>query len=108
MKFWTAILSAVLALTLTMAGGDAEAKRMGGGRSIGKQSGNVTQREATPPAGNNTGAANSAAAAKPGAPGTPAAAAAPKRPWGAMLGGLAAGLGLAWLASSLGLGGAFG
>ncbi|RYY72217.1 MAG: Tim44 domain-containing protein, partial [Comamonadaceae bacterium] len=41
-------------------------------------------------------------------PGTPAAAAAPKRPWGAMLGGLAAGLGLAWLANSLGLGAAFG
>jgi predicted lipid-binding transport protein (Tim44 family) len=34
--------------------------------------------------------------------------AAPKKPWGAMLGGLAAGLGLAWLASSLGLGAAFG
>jgi predicted lipid-binding transport protein (Tim44 family) len=44
-------------------------------------------------------------AAKPGA--APAAAA-PKRPWGAMLGGLAAGLGLAWLASSLGMGEAFG
>ncbi|HEY9224445.1 MAG TPA: Tim44-like domain-containing protein, partial [Variovorax sp.] len=35
-------------------------------------------------------------------------AAAPKRPWGAMLGGLAAGLGLAWLAHSLGLGAGFG
>jgi hypothetical protein len=34
--------------------------------------------------------------------------AAPKRPWGAMLGGLAAGLGLAWLAHSLGLGAGFG
>ena len=34
--------------------------------------------------------------------------AAPKRPWGAMLGGLAAGLGLAWLASSLGMGEGFG
>jgi predicted lipid-binding transport protein (Tim44 family) len=31
-----------------------------------------------------------------------------RSPWGAMLGGLAAGLGLAWLASSLGLGEAFG
>ncbi|MFD0667819.1 Tim44 domain-containing protein, partial [Ramlibacter sp. MAHUQ-53] len=39
---------------------------------------------------------------------TPPAAAAPKRPWGAMLGGLAAGLGLAWLAHSLGLGAEFG
>ncbi|MDF1484259.1 Tim44-like domain-containing protein, partial [Ramlibacter sp. H39-3-26] len=32
----------------------------------------------------------------------------PRKPWGAMLGGLAAGLGLAWLAHSLGLGAAFG
>lgn len=31
-----------------------------------------------------------------------------EKPWGAMLGGLAAGLGLAWLASSLGLGAAMG
>jgi predicted lipid-binding transport protein (Tim44 family) len=85
---------------------DADAaRRMGGGGSFGKQSGNVTQRQATPPAapGNAQNANN---AARP-APATPAAAPA-KRPWGAMLGGLAAGLGLAWLASSLGLGGAFG
>jgi predicted lipid-binding transport protein (Tim44 family) len=104
MKFLSLALTAVLAVTLSLAGQDAEAKRMGGGKSMGKQSPNVTQREATP------GGANSAAnsTAKPAA--TPAAAApvAPKRPWGAMLGGLAAGLGLAWLASSLGLGGAFG
>ena len=84
-------------------------RRMGGGKSVGKQSGNVTQREATPPAPATPGApaqnANSAAA-KPAA--AAPAAAAPKRPWGGMLGGLAAGLGLAWLAHSLGLGAAFG
>lgn len=100
MKFLSLALTAVLAVTLSLAGQDAEAKRLGGGKSIGKQSPNVTQREATP------GGANSAA--KPAAPAAAAAPAAPKRPWGAMLGGLAAGLGLAWLASSLGLGGAFG
>ena len=96
MKIWTVLLVAALALS----GINAEAaKRMGGGKSIGKQSSNVTQREATPgaPAAPAQGMAN--AAAKP-AP----AAAAPKRPWGAMLGGLAAGLGLAWLAHSLGMG----
>jgi len=98
-KFGSFVLSAVLAITLTLAGADAEAKRMGSGKSFGKQSSNVTQRDAATPAG---GAAAKSAAA-PGA-----AAAAPKKPWGAMLGGLAAGLGLAWLASSLGLGGAFG
>ena len=102
-KFGAFVLSAVLAVTLTLAGADAEAKRMGGGKSFGKQSSNVTQRDATPPAG---GAATNSAAKPTAAPG--AAAAAPKKPWGAMLGGLAAGLGLAWLASSLGLGGAFG
>jgi predicted lipid-binding transport protein (Tim44 family) len=97
MKIWALVLAATLALG---AGFDAEAaRRMGGGKSIGQQSGNVTQRQATPaaPAQNAT----TATAAKPAAA---AAAAAPKRPWGAMLGGLAAGLGLAWLASSLGLG----
>ena len=98
MKIWQFILSAVFAVTLTLSGAPAEAKRMGGGGSVGKQSSNVTQRQA--PANN---AATPSAAPGAGA----AAAAAPKKPWGAMLGGLAAGLGLAWLASSLGLGGAF-
>ena len=98
MKVWPVIFSAVFAVTLALTGASADAKRMGGGGSFGKQSSNVTQRQAP------ANATNSAAAAKPAAP---AAAAAPKRPWGAMLGGLAAGLGLAWLASSLGLGGAF-
>lgn len=98
MKISSMFLSAVMAMALTLAGVSAEAARLGGGKSVGKQSSNVTQREAAP------GGANSAA--KPNAPAA-APAAAPKKPWGAMLGGLAAGLGLAWLASSLGLGGAF-
>lgn len=105
MKLWSVVLVAMLAF----AHADADAKRMGGGKSMGKQSGNVTQRDsATPPATPGAPAqnVNSAAAAKPGAAAAPAAAAA-KKPWGAMLGGLAAGLGLAWLASSLGLGAGF-
>ena len=103
MKIWSAILSTVLVTAMALAGTSAEAKRLGGGKSFGKQSSNVTQREAAPAGAGS--ATNSAAK-----PATPAAAPAqaPKRPWGAMLGGLAAGLGLAWLASSLGLGGAFG
>ncbi len=104
MKIWTFFLAAALMLTL---GTDAEAqRRMGGGKSFGKQSNNVTQREATPqaPAAPSQSVTNAAPAKAAPA----AAAAAPKRPWGAMLGGLAAGLGLAWLASSLGLGEAFG
>jgi predicted lipid-binding transport protein (Tim44 family) len=100
MKIWSLILAAALAV----AGVNAEAKRLGGGKSVGKQSSNVTQKEASP--GAPGGAAQSAA--KPAAPAAAAPAVAPKRPWGAMLGGLAAGLGLAWLAHSLGMGEAFG
>ena len=101
MKFLSWILVAVLAFASFEA--DA-ARRMGGGGSFGRQSGNVTQREA---ARSPTAPANSQQAAPATPPGA-AGAAAPRRPWGAMLGGLAAGLGLAWLAHSLGLGEAFG
>ena len=100
MKIW----SFVLVVMLSLSGLDAQAaKRMGGGKSVGKQSTNVTQQAA--PAAPGAAVATNAAAAKP-LPAAPAAA--PKRPWGAMLGGLAAGLGLAWLASSLGMGEGFG
>ncbi len=104
MKLWSAILVCALAFS----GLNAEAaRRMGGGGSFGKQSSNVTQKSApnapTAPAQNAT-----SSAAKPAATTPAAAPVAPKKPWGAMLGGLAAGLGLAWLASSLGLGAAMG
>ena len=96
------LLPVLMALLLTFTVFDSEARRMGGGKSFGRQSSNVTQKKATPPA--NQAAPAQSAAARPGA----AAPAAAKRPWGAMLGGLAAGLGLAWLASSLGFGEGFG
>jgi predicted lipid-binding transport protein (Tim44 family) len=102
MKIWSWVLVAVLAL----ASFESEAaRRLGGGGSVGRQSSNVTQREAAKPA---TPAPTQNQAAPAAQPGVNPAAAAPKRPWGAMLGGLAAGLGLAWLAHSLGLGEAFG
>jgi len=102
MKF----LSLILVVLMAFASFDSEARRMGGGGSIGRQSGNVTQRQAgQQPASPSQNQA--APATQPGA-GANAAAAAPKRPWAGMLGGLAAGLGLAWLAHSLGLGEAFG
>lgn len=98
MKFWTFLF----ALFLALASLNAEAaRRMGGGGSFGKQSSNVTQRQA--PAAPGTPAQGATNAAPQPAPMAPLAAA-PKRPWGAMLGGLAAGLGLAWLAHSLGMG----
>jgi predicted lipid-binding transport protein (Tim44 family) len=86
------LITILLVSVLAFAGVSAEAKRMGGGKSVGQQSSNVSKKQAAPPA-----------QATP-----PMAAPAPNRPWGAMLGGLAAGLGLAWLASSLGMGEAFG
>jgi len=102
------LLPALFVAVLMVLHPDAEAKRMGGGKSVGQQSSNVTQRSATPPATPGAPAQNAATApAKPGAPAA-APAAAPKKPWGAMLGGLAAGLGLAWLAHSLGMGEGFG
>ena len=101
-KFFGLILTLFLALSSLNA---EAARRMGGGKSVGQQSNNVSQREAVKPAA-PAAPSQAAAPAKP-APATPAAAPA-KRPWGAMLGGLAAGLGLAWLASSLGMGEAFG
>ena len=103
-NFWAVVLvCAALGLTAL----EADARRMGGGKSMGRQSNNVTQREANPPAApTNPGAAQSAN--NTARPGTPAAAAqTPRRPWAGMLGGIAAGLGLAWLANVLGLGAGF-
>ncbi len=106
MKLMSTLAIAAVSIALAFSTINAEAaKRMGGGKSMGQQSQNVTNRQAMP-----QNAATPAQAAKPAAPAAaPAAPApAPKKPWGAMLGGLAAGLGLAWLANSMGLGGALG
>jgi predicted lipid-binding transport protein (Tim44 family) len=98
-RFASHLFTLLLVAALTgLFASDAEARRLGGGKSIGRQSSNVTQRETMPPvtparptqAAGNTGAAAGAA-----------------KPWGGLLGGLAAGLGLAWLANALGLGPAF-
>ncbi len=102
MKLWSVVLVAMLSVVHL----DADAKRMGGGKSMGQQSSNVTQRNSAAPGAPGAPAQNASNAA-PAKPGAAPAAAAPKKPWGAMLGGLAAGLGLAWLAHSLGLGEAF-
>ena len=101
-KLWTTIL--VIAMAFTSLHADA-AKRLGGGKSMGQQSSNVTQREAIKPA---PAATPNTAQAPVNQPAVPAAQ--PKKSWGmgGMLGGLAAGLGLAWLAHSLGLGAEFG
>jgi predicted lipid-binding transport protein (Tim44 family) len=105
MKFLTVLLAA--ALTLGAFDADA-ARRLGGGGSIGRQSSTVTQRQSSPPPASPTNAApRDAATQSAAAPGAQPAAQ-PRRPWGGILGGLAAGLGLAWLAHTLGFGAGFG
>jgi predicted lipid-binding transport protein (Tim44 family) len=99
MKLWTLLLVAVLAFA-SVDGAEA-ARRLGGGQSFGRQSSNVTQREAQRQAP-AVAPAQQRPQAQPGATPQPA-----RRPWAGMLGGLAAGLGLAWLAHSLGLGAGF-
>lgn len=97
------LMAAVLALGLALATGDADAaKRLGGGKSTGMQR-QSTQVDKTPTAAPAQTPASTAAA--PGATNpAAAAAAAPKRSWMGPLAGLAAGLGLAALASHLGFG----
>lgn len=103
----TKLGSILLVCALAFISVQADAARIGGGKSFGRQSNNVTQRESASPSQGAPAQNATNAAPRPATP-APAAAAAPKRPWGAMLGGLAAGLGLAWLAHSLGLGAGFG
>ena len=94
-KFFTAMMVAVFAISIGIS--NAEAKRMGGGGSFGKQSQSVS-RQATP-------AQSQAGMAKPAA--APAAAAPkPGIPWKGILGGALLGLGLGALFSQLGIGGA--
>jgi predicted lipid-binding transport protein (Tim44 family) len=89
------LFTILLVTMVAFASVNAEAnKRMGGGKNVGQQSSNVSKKQAAPQAQTP--------------PPQAAPAATPSRPWGAMLGGLAAGLGLAWLAHSLGMGEAFG
>ena len=87
LSFFAVFLAFALPMT------EAEAKRFGGGKSSGFQRDNISQRQATPQRNqdNATGAANAAGQAG-------------KRSWMGPVAGLAAGLGLAALASHLGLG----
>ena len=91
MKRFLTLLAVVFTLGLSTVAMDAEAaKRMGTGKSMG------TQRQATPD--------KPSAAPTPAAAGTPAAAAPSRSSWMGPIAGIAAGLGLAALASHLGFG----
>ena len=79
-----------LGLGMTLAPFDAEARRMGGGKSFGMQRSAPAKRDASPQQ-----------------QGTPPAASPQKRSWMGPIAGLAAGLGLAALMSHLGLGAEF-
>jgi predicted lipid-binding transport protein (Tim44 family) len=95
-----AIKAVVLTVALTFSSvGYVDAKRMGSGKNIGQSA--PAQKQAQP-----AQAQKPAQQAQPAAPAAGnAAAAAPKRPgFGGMLGGLAAGLGIAYLLSHFGLG----
>ena len=84
-----------LFLTLGLGVGEAEAKRMGGGKSFGMQRQSVAPSPASP--------VRQAAAPAPANP-AGAAAATPKRNWMGPIAGLAAGLGIAALLSHFGMG----
>jgi predicted lipid-binding transport protein (Tim44 family) len=105
MKKALALCAIVLTLGLTTAL-DAEAKRLGGGKSAGMQRQNVTAPNNPSGAAGNAQAAPAAGTAAAAAGPAAAAAAAPKRSWMGPIAGLAAGLGLAALASHFGFGAA--
>jgi predicted lipid-binding transport protein (Tim44 family) len=93
----------------TLASLDAEAKRMGGGRSIGRQS-NITQpsQQTAPTPSQSPGAPSQAMQSQRPATPPPTPAAQPNRSrWLGPIAGLAAGLGIAALLSHFGLGEAF-
>lgn len=96
-RFLALALAAVMAVALPVH--DAEAKRLGGG---GMKRNTPTQTTPNTPPAQQPAAPQQAAAAK-NAAANPAAAA-PKRSWMGPIAGLAAGLGLAALASHLGFG----
>ncbi len=108
-QLFCAFLSIIMLSTFMQT--EALAKRVGSGKSIGRQNTQATRNYTPPPAQPNQAPQNPQGAwQQPGSvnnAATAAQAAAPKSKWGGMgsiLGGVAAGLGLAWLASHFGLG----
>src|SRR5690554_2901186 len=105
-RLMSIVMLAVAAGAMLSVSFDAEARRMGGGKSFGRQSSNITQQRqaVTPPAAAATPRA-AAPAAGAAAAGTAAKSGASR--WLGPIAGIAAGLGIAALLSHLGLSGAF-
>ena len=103
-KLMLSMLVAVSAMSLMAT--DADAKRLGGGGSTGRQSTNVSRQAA--PAPTQAGTAVSRPTAPAAAPAPVAPPAKPASPWRGMLGGALLGLGLGAMMSHFGLGGAMG
>jgi predicted lipid-binding transport protein (Tim44 family) len=98
-KFLITLMVAVSALSVVVS--EAQAKRLGGGGSFGKQSQSVSRQSTAP-----TQSQAAPTTAKPAAP-APAPAATPKPSmWKGILGGALLGLGLGALLSHFGIGGA--
>jgi predicted lipid-binding transport protein (Tim44 family) len=93
-KVLMAMMMALIAVTVGISA--AEAKRLGGGGSFGKQSQGMSRQAP----------AQSSQAANAARPATPAVPPKPASPWKGILGGALLGLGLGALLSNLGLGGA--
>lgn len=101
------MLSMLIAISaLSMVATDADAKRVGGGGSFGRQSSNVSNRAAPATAPMANSAARPASPAAAPAPSAPAVK--PPSPWRGVLGGALLGLGMGALLSHFGLGGAMG
>ncbi|WP_211465726.1 Tim44 domain-containing protein, partial [Collimonas silvisoli] len=103
-KFLLVLLMVASTLSLTLS--NADARRLGGGGSFGKQSSGISRQAPSQPT-QNFGNANQA---KPAAPAAAPQAIPPKpaSPWKGILGGALLGLGLGALMSHFGMGGAFG
>jgi predicted lipid-binding transport protein (Tim44 family) len=89
---------------LTLVAHDADARRLGGGKSFGKQSSTVTRQEASPSKQTAAPPASNQDASKPTQPLAPQPAG---NRWLGPIAGLATGLGIVALLSHFGLGGAF-
>jgi predicted lipid-binding transport protein (Tim44 family) len=101
-KFLIVLMVALSAASIVVS--EADAKRLGGGGSIGRQAPGMSRQAPAQPSQNQLNNANKA---QPGAP-APATQPPPKptSPWKGILGGALLGLGLGALLSHLGIGGA--